>query len=94
MRTPFFENAVNAGLPHRGCIINAGPTWVTRIDNALFSTLRCVAMLPKMAVSQCCHSVVSRALSMRDGSHQGALIMLCVNKGSALMFLYMKFDVE
>jgi hypothetical protein len=35
VRTSFFSNVVNAGLPHRGCIINTSPTWVTRVDNAL-----------------------------------------------------------
>ena len=47
MRTPIFENVVNAGLPHRGCVINAVPTWATHIDNALFATLGRVATLPK-----------------------------------------------
>ena len=69
MRTSFFWNAGNAGVPHRGCIINAGPTWVTRIDNTLVSTLGCIAMLPKMAASQRYHSEVSRVLSMRDNPH-------------------------
>ena len=91
MRTPFFENAVNAGLPHRGCVINAGPTWATRIDNALSVTLGRVATLPKMATLQRCQSVIVRALSTRDDPRQGALITLCVNKASALMLLYMKF---
>ena len=91
MRTPIFENAVNAGLPHRGCVINAGPTWATRVDNALSVNLGHVATLPKMAALQRCQSVIFRALSTRDGSHQGALITLCVNKDTALMHLYMKF---
>ena len=63
MRTPFFENAVNAGLPHRGCVINVVPTWVTRVDNTLFATLGRVATLPKMAALQHCQSVIFKALS-------------------------------
>ena len=94
MRTPNFENAVNAGLPHRGCVINAVPTWETRVDNALFVTLGRVATLPKMVALQRCHSEVSIALSMRDNPHQGALITLYPNKWVALMFLYMKFYAE
>ena len=91
MRTPIFENAVNAGLPHRGCVTNAGPTWLARVDNALSTTLGRVAMLPKMAALQRCQSVIVRVLSTRDDPHQGALIMLCVHKDTALMHLYMKF---
>ena len=94
MKTPIFENAVNAGLPHRGCVINAVPTWATRVDNALFVTLGRVATLPKMVALQCCQSVIFKALSTRDGSHQGALITLYVDKVAALMFLCMKFEVE
>ena len=91
MRTLIFENAVNAGFPHRGCVINAGPTWATRIDNTLSVTLGRVATLPKLVALQRYQSVISRALSTRHGSHQGALITLCVNKYTALMHLYMKF---
>ena len=69
MRTPIFENAVNAGLPHRGCVINVVLTWATRVDNALFATLGRIATLPKMAALQRCQSVIFRALSTRDGSH-------------------------
>ena len=63
MGTSFFENVVNAGLLHRGCIINIGPTEVTRVDNDLLSTKGRIAMLPKKATLQCCHHVESRALS-------------------------------
>ena len=91
MRAPFFENAVNSGLLHRGCIINTGPTWSTHVDNTLFTTLGRVATLQKMAALQRRHSVIFRALSTREGSHQSTLIMLCVNKLAALMLLYMKF---
>ena len=80
MRTLFFENVVNARLPHQGCVINAGLTWVTRVDNALVSTLGNVATLPKMVTLQRCQSEMSRTLSTRDSPHQGALITLCPNK--------------
>ena len=91
MRTPIFENAVNAGLPHRGCVINAGPTWATRVDNALSVTLGHVATLPKMAALQRCQSVIARASSTRCNPYQGTLITLCTYKDTALMHLYMKF---
>ena len=91
MRTPIFENAVNAGLPHRGCVTNAGPTWDTRVDNALSTTLERVVMLPKMAALQRCQSVIARASSTRCDPYQGALITLCIYKDTTLMHLYMKF---
>lgn len=101
MGTSFFENAVNAGLPHRGCvinaglphrgcIINAGPTQVTRVDNALLATQGHVAMLPKKATLQRCHHVESRALSTRGDPQWVALTTHCPSKGLALTIVYMK----
>ena len=76
MGTSFFANAVNAGFPHRGCVINAGSTQVTRVDNVLFVTQGHVATLPKKAALQRYHHVVSRALSTRDSPKWVALITL------------------
>ena len=50
MGTSFFENVVNVGFPHRGCVINAGLTQVTRVDNTLFPTRGHVAMLPSCGI--------------------------------------------
>ena len=94
MGTSFFENAVNAGFPYRGCVINVGPTWFTHVDNALFPTQGCVAMLPKKVVLQCCHHVVSRALSTRGGPQWVALTTHCPSKGLALILVYMNFYEE
>ena len=77
MGTLFFENVVNAGFPHRVCVINADSTQVTRVDNALFPIRGRVATLPKKAALQCCHPVVSRALSTRGSPQWVMLIMLC-----------------
>jgi hypothetical protein len=89
--TSFFENVVNAGLPYRVCVINAGPTQVTHVDNALFITQGRVATVPKKATLKHCHHVMSRALSTRGSPHWVMLIMLCPSKGLALTICYMKF---
>ena len=79
MGTSFFENAVNVGLLHRGCVINAALTQVTHVDNAMFATQGHVATLPKKVALQHCHHVVSRALSTRGNPQWVALTNFYMN---------------
>ena len=77
VKTLIFQFVVNVGALCRGSVINAGPTQLSCVDNALSPIGGRVATLPKKVMFQHDKPIGTSTLSTQCSPTAGALITLC-----------------